>query len=240
MKINKDNIEQWATWGGAVVCILLAVAVLLALGVGITRKAAQSAQPDPTLVAQRLQEILAGGTATPGAAPAGQVPQEIAPAQPMMTPTACAQMQLEIGERVFAVETVTSAAVPQGAPETAYFLAGSEDSPVFFLSPGVESLAFVNELKEGDTARVTWLSCNNTTYSLHAAQQQVLDAQTLNQAADGITIIVPDAGSNNALVVRSEYSGEEFVALAPPDPDELLAEIGLLGVRARRMARPSR
>jgi hypothetical protein len=77
MKINKDNIEQWATWGGAVVCILLAVAVLLALGVGITRKAAQSAQPDPTLVAQRLAEILAGGTATPGAAPAGQEPQAI-------------------------------------------------------------------------------------------------------------------------------------------------------------------
>lgn len=231
MKKYNISIEQAATWGGAVFFVLLAVVLLAVFRVGMPAPVAQIEEADATLVAQRLEEILAGGT--PQAAPPAGAPQGALAPGATATP-ACAGATLTIGEQVFRVDHIVrpsgSVQIPAEPADAAYWMEGSDDAPVFFLAPTVENLELANGLQEGDTLQVTWETCSTSVYTLHPARQQTLDGSLLDGTTGGVTVIVKDPASDNAQVLSSEYSGEEFLFLAPPAPDELLAEIGLLDV----------
>jgi hypothetical protein len=144
MKNIKNDIETWATWGGAALFVLLAVVALIVLRVGLPAATApQAAEPDPTQVAERLEEILAvESLAAP--ADAHEPSQPAAPAQAPAVAAPVCDLALEIGELAFAVETITVQPggwqIPADAPDTAYFV---EDSSSYSCSSWQKFVPFV-------------------------------------------------------------------------------------------------
>ncbi|HSV85415.1 MAG TPA: hypothetical protein VLH85_02500, partial [Levilinea sp.] len=197
MKKITNNIEQWATWGGAALCITTAVIALVVLRVGLP-------QPPPVLE---------------------------------LPPIECEASRLVIGSQEFDFQAVARAedgsfAIPAAAAaDVAYWVAGSEQSPLFYLSPTAENRTLLASLVEGVPVKVTWENCNTTSFTLFPADLETNDpAQIAAGLEAGLAIAVQDESAGQAWVARSDFQGEELFVISTPDPDEILAEIGLLEV----------
>jgi hypothetical protein len=149
----------------------------------------------------------------------------------------CEAALLEIGSQIFGFNALAPAedgsfTIPaDGAPDSAYWVAGSELAPLFYLSPTAANRALVTSLAEGEPVRVTWQNCNTTSFTLFPAELEANDlAQIAAGLEAGIAIAVQDESAAQAWVARSELQGEEIFVFSTPDPNEMLAEIGLLEV----------
>ncbi|MEN4041667.1 MAG: hypothetical protein ROW39_04935 [Anaerolineaceae bacterium] len=195
MKKFLDNIEQWATWGGAAFCVIAAVIAMTVLRVGLP-------QPPPVLE---------------------------------LPPIECAGSRLEIGARVFHFQVIERAedgsfVIPPGAAaDDAFWVAGDEQSPLFYLSPAAENRALLASLVEGEPVKITWGNCNTSSFSLLRVTLEMNDPLTIAAGLEtGLAIAVQDESAAQAWVARSDFSGEDLIVIPTPDPEEILAEIGLL------------
>ena len=147
----------------------------------------------------------------------------------------CGQSVLSLAERNFEIKPAKAgySALPkiqQDTSNTAYWVKGTTTRYVFLLSPTTENLLLGYVLKGGEPARIAWANCDSASFILEAPRQETLDVPALlDQSSSGISVVIQGDPAAAAWVIQGELAGEEIQAVSTPKPEDVLAEISLLG-----------
>jgi len=141
---------------------------------------------------------------------------------------------LQLGERTYEIKDLKtksdgSLRVPSNSTDIAYWVDETSINYVFALNPTEENLAFLNSLKQGDQATLTWDNCNTVNFNLSTPELTDPDNATLlSQETSGITVFIPNSSDKNGFMVKGELAGESINVFNTPDASEIQAEISLL------------
>lgn len=147
----------------------------------------------------------------------------------------CGQPVLSLAERDFAVKTIKANSsalpkIPQNTPNNAYWVDGTTSPYVFLLSPAADNLSLGDILKGGEQASIVWANCDLVSFILETPRQEVLNVPALlDQSSSGLVIAIQSDPAAAGWVIRGELVGGEIQDIRTPKPEDVLAEVSLLG-----------
>jgi hypothetical protein len=134
----------------------------------------------------------------------------------------CIEPTLTLGMTTFHVKTIPNnpnafPALPQDAPDTAYWVEGTMVNYVFGLSSVGNNLALNTSLKAGDPMVINWGDCSKDEYIVSAMDMlQPADLSIFDQSTGGITVYVQSGAAN--IVVRGQRPVVRPGETALPEP----------------------
>jgi hypothetical protein len=163
--------------------------------------------------------------------------QIVLPAQVNISTQApsCSGASLKIGSASLPFDSLQmgssgSAQIPASNPAPAFWINNLENNTVFVLSPTQANLDLLAGVQAGETATVTWESCNTVLYTLLSPfpAEPGLDI-LLDQKSVGLVIYVPASSLGEGVTVEGSLTGEIITSPPTSAPSEVEAEISLLG-----------
>ena len=117
--------------------------------------------------------------------------------------------------------------LPPGSGQ-AFWVEGTNRSVIILLNPSAGNLAWLQTLKEGDTAVFISRDCAAATYSLGQLAEGVLDpAAQLNQNLSQVTLYLPSTSASPGYILVGALQAGELQRASTPDPNSQLLEISL-------------
>jgi hypothetical protein len=184
------------------------------------------------LFRQNLQRQAPLGTST--VTPTEFIPAVFVPTLDCGTPT------LVIGTTTYQIQTIQRApdgtfSVPQDDSGSAYWVADTDPSYVFILSPTTDNIALQTSLTTGDLVTVNWADCTTQSFVVSAVETgQLNDPSLLVQSSPGMAIFIQADSTLAGFVVKGEAPEAIISVIDTPRPDEsgILAEVSLLETSA--------
>jgi hypothetical protein len=102
--------------------------------------------------------------------------------------------------------------IPKNPLELVSWVKATNNKSVFVISPTIDNLSLISDVKAGDIATVTSANCKTTSYILSLAIPGSLNIPTLfDQPATGITIIMPFENGTSGFLIHGEFKNEIYI-----------------------------